>query len=451
MIEILKKIAPSESEKEKFIKTAGKLLAGIEKEVKKIDSRISAALLGSASRDTWLRHEKDIDLFLLFPLEYEKNELEKIVTKIGRKILEKPEKRYAEHPYIKGFYEDFEVEVVPCYAVESPSNLKSAVDRTPFHDAFLKEHIKGKENEARLLKQFLTGISCYGAEAKVEGFSGYLCELLIAKYGSFENVLKAAQNWRRREIIHFGNVGDEEEVKEKFPSSLIFIDPVDVNRNVASALSEQKLSKFIFAAGEYLKKPRREFFFPRKRAVNRKALLKKFKQRGTGLLALTFSKPDVVDDILYTQLKKTLNALKGILEGRDFCVVGIDCSVSNRIFVFIELESLEIPAARLHLGPEVNTLHERKFLEKYESYKDKLTEPFIIGSRWAIFLKRENDAKKFLQEFLSRRNLEERGIPSHVAKSLKKGFSIKINEGAFLEEFLPALQEYFDPRFAWER
>lgn len=450
MIEILNKIAPSEKEKEKFNKTAGKLLAEVEREVKKIDSRISAALLGSASRNTWLRYEKDMDIFVLFPLEYEKAQLEKVVTKMGRKILKKPEKRYAEHPYVKGFYGDFEVEIVPCYAVESPSQLKSAVDRTPFHDAFVKEHIKGKENEVRLLKQFLSGISCYGAEAKVEGFSGYLCELLVAKYGSFEEVLKATQNWRRREIIHFGNASDEE-LREKFPSPLIFIDPVDANRNVASALSEQNFSKFIFAAKEYLKKPRREFFFPGKRAVNRKALLKRFKQRGTGLLALTFSKPDVVDDILYTQLKKTLNALKGILEGRDFCVVGIDCSVSNRICIFIELESLEIPAARLHLGPEVNTLHERKFLEKYESYRDKLTEPFIISSRWAIFLKRENDAKKFLQDFLSQRKLEEKGIPSHIAQSLEKDFSIKTNEGAFLEEFLPALQEYFDPRFAWER
>lgn len=451
MIEILKKIAPSEKEKEKFNKTAGKLLAEVEREVKKIDSRISAALLGSASRNTWLRYEKDMDVFVLFPLEYEKNELEKVVTKMGRKILKNPEKRYAEHPYVKGFYEDFEVEIVPCYAVGSPSQLKSAVDRTPFHDAFVKEHIKGKENEVRLLKQFLSGISCYGAEAKVEGFSGYLCELLIAKYGSFENVLKAAQNWRRREIIQFGSIAAEEELREKFPSPLIFIDPVDANRNVASALSEQKFSKFIFAAKTYLRKPRRAFFFPRKRAVDRKTLLKKFKQRGTGLLTITFSKPNVVDDILYTQLKKTLNALKGILEGRDFRVVGIDYSVSNRIFVFIELESIEIPAARLHLGPEVNTLHEKKFLEKYENYSGKLTEPFIIGSRWAIFLKRKNDAKKFLEEFLSQRNLEEKGIPSHIAQSLKKSFSIKINEGAFLKEFLPALQEYFDPRFGWER
>ncbi len=450
MIEVLRKIAPTKNEKEKFNKTAEKLLADVEREVKKIDGRMTATLLGSASRNTWLRYEKDMDVFVLFPLEYEKNELEKIVTQIGRKILKKPERRYAEHPYIKGFYEDFEVEIVPCYAVESPSNLKSAVDRTPFHDVFIKEHIKGKENEVRLLKQFLSGISCYGAEAKVEGFSGYLCELLVARYGSFENVLEAAQNWKRREIIHFGNVSDEE-LRDKFPSPLIFIDPVDATRNVASALSEQKFNKFIFAAKEYLKKPRKEFFFPRKRAVNRKPLLKKFKQRGTALLALTFSKPNIVDDILYTQLRKTLNALKSILEGRDFSVVGIDYSVSKRICVFIELESLGIPSARLHLGPEVNTWHEKKFLDKYENYSGKLTQPFILGSRWAIFLKRKNNAKELLEEFLSQRNLEEKGIPSHIARSLEKGFSIKVNEGTFLKEFLPALQEYLDPRFAWER
>ncbi|MFH1774753.1 MAG: nucleotidyltransferase domain-containing protein, partial [Methanobacteriota archaeon] len=163
MIQILRKIAPSEKEKKKFSKTAEKLLAEVEEEVKKIDDRAIVALLGSASRDTWLRYEKDMDVFVLFPLEYEKAQLEKIVMQIGSKILEKSEKRYAEHPYVKGFYEDFEVEIVPCYAVESASKLKSAVDRTPFHDAFVKEHIKGKENEVRLLKQFLSGISCYGA------------------------------------------------------------------------------------------------------------------------------------------------------------------------------------------------------------------------------------------------------------------------------------------------
>ena len=184
-------VEPTEDEKARLLEAADSAISEIKKETDKIDGRIKPALLGSASRDTWLREEKDLDIFLIFPLEYEKKQLEEIVTGIGNKVLKDVTKRYAEHPYVRGKYEDFDIEIVPCYGVDSPQNLKSAVDRTPFHAAFVGEHVRGKENEVRLLKQFLKGIGCYGAEARVEGFSGYLCELLVIKYGSFEEVLKA--------------------------------------------------------------------------------------------------------------------------------------------------------------------------------------------------------------------------------------------------------------------
>jgi len=321
------------------------------------------------------------------------------------------------------------------------------VDRTPFHDEFVRANLKAKD-EVRLLKQFLTGIGCYGAEAKIEGISGYLCELLVIKYGSFQGVLEAAKNWRVGEVVQINELAIE---KEKFRSPLIFIDPVDRNRNVASAMSEEKFSTFIFAAKEFLKRPREEFFFPKPRAVDRGKLIEKFRQRGTDVISIIFARPDVVDDILYTQLRKALNALKNLLERADFSVVGAGFSASKRLCIFIELESILIPAARLHLGPIANSPHEERFLEKYEDYKEKLTEPFIKGNRWCIFLKRKyTDAKAFLEEFLSNANLEEKGIPKYIAESFEKGVSIKVNEAVFVDEFLPDFQNYFDPRFPWE-
>lgn len=439
-------IAPTKEEKSRLLNVTKDVLAEIEKETGEIDSRIRPALFGSASRDTWLSDEKDVDIFLMFPLEYEKERMEEIVTGIGMKILKNVTRRYAEHPYVRGEYKDFEIEIVPCYAVDSPKNMQSAVDRTPFHDAFIKKHIKGKEDEVRLLKQFLKGIGCYGAEARVEGFSGYLCELLVINYGSFEGVLKAAGDWQRGHIIW---IGDTREVK-KFPEPIVFIDPVDKNRNVASALSSTKLSGFIFAAGRYLEDPRDEFFFPKKREVNRAEIIRKFESRGTSAIAIIFDTPDLVDDILHPQLKRAVGAIKKLLLRSDFQVSGIDFFVGGRTCILIELESIEIPEMRLHMGPEVNTPHEQRFLSKYKEFEGKLTEPFITGGRWAIFLKRKHkNAKVLLSDFLSQAHIEKKGMPKYVAKAIEGGYAIKEGKNAIPAEFAEDLLEYFDPRFSW--
>ncbi len=443
-------VEPSVDEKSRLKEVADIVISEIKEETDAIDDRIRPMLLGSASRDTWLREEKDLDIFLAFPLEYEKKRMEEIVTGIGKKILKDVTKRYAEHPYVRGKFEEFDIEIVPCFGIDSPSNLKSAVDRTPFHDAFIHEHVAGKENDVRLLKQFLKGIGCYGAEARVEGFSGYLCELLVVKYGSFEGVLKAAWGWEPGHVVWIGETPDGEDLK-KFPEPLIFIDPVDKNRNVASALSKTKLSEFIFAAGIYLEEPSNEFFFPKKRTASRKDILTIFENRKTDAVAIVFDTPDLIDDILYPQLRRAANTIKKQLERADFKVFGIDFFVRDRTCIFIEFEGIEIPQMRLHTGPVVNTEHGPRFLSKYEEFEGKLSEPFITGDRWAIFLKRGcTNAKVFLSDFLSQSDLLKNGIPKYIAQSISGGYEIKEGSDAILEEFTGGLLDYFDPKFNWE-
>ena len=443
-------VEPTEDEKSRLKEVADSAISEIKKETDKIDGRIKPALLGSASRDTWLREEKDLDIFLVFPLEYEKKGMEEIVTNIGKKILKDVTKRYAEHPYVRGEYRGFDIEIVPCFGVDSPKKLKSAVDRTPFHDAFIRENIKGKENDVRLLKQFLKGIGGYGAESKVEGFSGYLCELLVIKYGSFEKVLKSAREWEHGPAIWIGEKPDAEEIK-KFPEPLIFIDPVDENRNVASALSPTKLGEFIFGCGKYLEDPRDEFFFPLKRKASRKEVIQKFEKRQTDAIAVVFDTPDLIDDILYPQLRRATGTIKKQLLGLEFPVLGIDFFIKEKTCIFIELGSARIPKMRLHLGPRVNTPHESRFLSKYKEFDGKLTEPFITGDRWAIFLKRKyTSALTFLTDFLSQHDLEKNGIPKYIARGIGEGYEIKEGKDAIMDDFLDDLLEYFDPKFPWK-
>ena len=456
---ILERIKPSKDEKKRMLDVSKKILSLIEDEARRIDKRIYVSIFGSASRDTWLKDEKDLDIFMMFPVVYNNADMEKIVTKIGQKLLKDPKKKFAEHPYVRGYLNDFLIEIVPCYSIDSPEELKSSVDRTPFHDTFVRKHITDKEDDVRLLKQFLRGVGCYGAEAKVEGFSGYLCELLVIKFGSFEKVLENAAGWKRGVIISFNDIKNingtarQRDLLKKFSSPLILIDPVDKNRNVASALSLQNFSVFSYAAREYLKNPKNEFFFPKKREVKKSDVLNKFKKRGTNLISIITKRPDgVVDDTLYPQLKKAVSLLERRLIERDFIPFKSGFFVRERIMIILELQDVALPNTRLHRGPEVNSRHEPRFLEKYKNSGHAHTRPFIKDNRWYVFLERKDtNAKTFLEEFLSQYNLQRRGIPKHVAHSIEEGFSIETDKGVFIDEFLPDLQEFFDPIYRWER
>ncbi|MBU2559387.1 hypothetical protein KKA03_00655, partial [archaeon] len=301
-----------------------------------------------------------------------------------------------------------------------------------------------------LLKQFLKGIGCYGAEARVEGFSGYLCELLVIKYDSFKGVLESAREWGYGNVIWVDGATKEENIK-KFPEPLVFIDPVDENRNVASALSLTKLSEFIFASLKFLQEPKDEFFFPKKRTVSRKDIIKIFENRKTNAIAIVFDTPDLIDDIVYPQLRRASGAIKKQLERADFKIFGIDFFIKEKTCIFIEFESIEIPKMRLHMGPKVNTEHEPRFLSKYQDFEGKLCEPFITGDRWAIFLKRiYESASAFLDDFLSQPNLEKNGIPKYIAQSIALGYEIKEGEDVIMYDFLDGLLGYFDPKFPWE-
>ena len=118
--QVLSRIVPTPEEEAKLREVEKELVAKIDAEASRHDRRLYARLLGSASRGTWLRHQKDLDIFVFFPEEYSKEEMERIITSIGERVLKSVEKRYAEHPYVRGEFRGYEVEIVPCYAIAKP-------------------------------------------------------------------------------------------------------------------------------------------------------------------------------------------------------------------------------------------------------------------------------------------------------------------------------------------
>lgn len=378
---------------------------------------------GSTSRGTCMSGDKDIDLFVLFPEDTERKELEQKGLTVGKKAFGNFEGEYrveyAEHPYTKGEIEGHEVEIVPCYDT-SPEDIKSAVDRTPHHSRWASDNLNEEQRkDAVILKKFLSAGGLYGSSLKVQAFSGYLCEILISHYGSFRKLAEAAENWGENEVIDPENHherGLPEELEQKFSDEkFVTIDPVDPERNVASVVSSENYAKVIDRFWRFNKDPSMKFFQEEERDVS-EFMVKQEIDRRADFLVMEFERPESVEDVIYPQMRKTLRRIETALEKEDFRLYESGFHVGDeKTRVFLELEA-SLPEIRKQKGPKVfhGVEHLEQFTEKYGN-------TFIRGERILAKVDRKfTEAKAFLNDFLSGNvsELEEKGVPEHVAEKL---------------------------------
>ena len=441
---VLKKIVPDKNDRLKLKTTIEELKTIVQKHIQKIDFPIIIELVGSTAKDTYLINNLDIDLFLCFPTSTSREELEKIGLSIGRTVLTKREECFAEHPYLRGEFNGYKTEIVPCYKIESASQKLSAVDRTPFHTQYIQDHLlESQKNEVRLFKQFLKGIGCYGAEAEIEGFSGYLCEILILKYNSFQNLLLQAQKWTYGKKLLLSS-----EKSPDFDTPLIFIDPVDSSRNVSSALSKEKFDFFIKACMEYIKKPQITFFFPNK--IKSWTLDKIRKEiKGKEFIGLEIKKPDIIAENLYPQVRKAVRSIVDLCMQYDFPIVDSFFHITdNLVYIVFHPEKIEISETMIHVGPPVNLkANADDFIEKWRDSPRTIKEPFEKNNRLYVEIKREYvEIKKLLKEQIRTLNLGK-----HIGHVVQEAFTI-LERDDLLEEHLCMLwTEYLDRKMPWER
>ena len=391
---------------------------------------------GSVAKDTWLSGNPDIDIFMRLPTSIPRKNLGDIGLRIAKKAAVNAEQveRFAEHPYLEIFTDGYRVDIVPCYDTK-PGEWQSATDRTPYHTDYIKTHLnKELHDEVRLLKRFMQGIGVYGAEIKIGGFSGYLCELLVMNYGSFTKTIEAFATYSRRVVIDIEGVYTERqnELSLLFPEQLVIVDPVDKGRNVASAVQPQKLYTFIAASREFLKDPQEKFFFaPESHALPPNILKRKLAERSSTLVFLVTGELVAVPDVLWGQLFRTRRSLRKLLETHDFKALK-DSVWSNEktlsTFIF-ELEQNALPTTKKHLGPPLERAAEcEKFLSKYTGEKGVISGPYIEDGRWVVEIPRKipNAVVLFGEKLLG--GGKNAGVADLVAKAMQKNLQILIND-----------------------
>jgi tRNA nucleotidyltransferase (CCA-adding enzyme) len=442
------RVDASPERKMEIRQAARALVEAVQEEARRQGLEVDVQLVGSVAKDTYLAHKVDIDCFALFPPDTPRRALEEQGLALGMAVLERTERRFAEHPYLAGTWEGLEAEVVPAYKVHDPAQRMSAVDRTPFHTAYVLRRLAGgQRREVRLLKQFLLGVGAYGAEAKVQGFSGYLAELLVLKYGSFRGVLRAGADWRVGQLLAL----EPFEGVPRFDEPLVVIDPVDAGRNVASAVSLENLLLFQEAARAYLQEPRLGFFFPRPvQPLPRERLAELLHRRGHAVLAFRLERPDVLDDSLHAQLRKCAAALAQALERGGWAVHGAHTFAdARRAHVLLELQSLAINEREVHAGPPADAgEHAERFRAKWTGNERALSAVYEEQGRLMVTRRREftNAA-----EFLRAKALELDLGRDLTAAGQGKGFEVLEQDAALRELDARELTRFVQRARPWER
>jgi tRNA nucleotidyltransferase (CCA-adding enzyme) len=439
----LKKILPTDEEEARLREVVRELKQRLSERIAVGGLDAKPILVGSVAKGTHL-HEPEIDMFVAFPPDVPRDVLEKEGLALGD-LLERPVRMYAEHPYTRGWYKGFEVEIVPCYRIADASQRLSAVDRTPLHVDYVLGHLQEDQgSEVRLLKAWTGGIGVYGAEAKIRGFSGYLCELLVLKHGTFRGVLQAAMSWRPGTKIEFETVATR-----PFPEPLIVVDPVDGNRNVASAVSAEQLATFVHPAREYLAKPSERFFFPRPlKALAISRLKTLVARRGTHLVVVSIPAPKITEDVSYPQVRKAHRGILDLLHRHGFTVSNSWSGIEGpEVLFLLDFEVFRLPKVELHDGPPVWVKNAEDFLRKWRKSARRVAGPYIRGDRWIVEIWRGAvDAAALL-----RKDFRTLSLGRDLDKTAKRGLRIRVDAAAVRKSYAAALTAFFDRRFPWER
>ena len=444
---VLRVITPSQKDKKELEEIIQDLKEKVKTEIAKRKLPASIEIVGSMAKDTFLKNNLDIDLFIVFPTDISKDDIANNSLSIGRKLLKNTEECYAEHPYIRGYFKDQKVEIVPCYKIEKASQKLSAVDRTPLHTKYVVKHLhESQKQEVRLFKQFLSGIGCYGAEAEIEGFSGYLCEILIIKYESFKKLIQHAKNWKFGERLA---LSDEEH--PSFDTPLTFIDPVDSDRNVASALTEEKFDLFAKACKEYLKKPSITFFFPNEiKPWPLEKIKKEIGKQSNLYLGVKIAKPDIIAENLYPQIRKAARSIWDVCERYDFTIYDVTFHIDNledNVILVVNTKNEPLSKTFIHMGPPVKLKKNvKEFIHKWKNDPRVVKGPYEEEDRSYVEIDREyTEIKDFLIDQV--KNLS---LGKHLDKKKKRYEIVELND--LLKEELRAFWTvYLDGKMSWER
>ena len=395
--EVLQRIKPTADEEKALYEKISVFLS----EVNRTAGDAHAMLGGSGAKGTWLKGQHDADIFVLFPYEqYKENsaQLADILEKRLKKMNKRFERLHGSRDYFRFKERNFMFEVVPILKINNARDAVNITDVSPLHAAWVNKNSKDKiRDDIRIVKAFCKAQRCYGAESYIRGFSGYVLEILIIYYGSFEKLLKAAVKWEEKQVIDAGKLYKKGVVwmemnEAKLHSPLIVVDPVDKSRNAAAALSKEKWLLFKKKAAAFLKKPNSSFF--EKKEVT-------FDKLKGNVVWIEVEGNEGKEDKIGAQLLLAFEFLKNKL--KDFCITNSGWEWNEHAVFWFVVKKKEKERLELRKGPPLDLEKHVAIFKK--KHKNVVVKDGMIFAKLAVKDYKLND---FVRQVLKEEYFKEK-------------------------------------------
>ncbi len=375
--DILKEVL-SEIKPEKDIPEVHLFLNKLNSSLKKNRLKAKAVFGGSFAKDTWLKGDLDVDIFIKFNLKYKEDDLSALL----RKAL----KRFA-YELIHGSRDYFWIrnkikyELIPVLDIKKPRDAKNVTDFSPLHTAWVNKNGKSLKDDVRLAKKFMKAQGVYGAESYIKGFSGHVVDILVIYYKGFINLLKAALKWKEKQVIDYYKAHKNQALLRlnlsKTQGPLIVVDPVQPGRNAAAALSCEKFELFVKSAKSFLRAPSKKFFWEKE--------IKPEELKGNVIILKATAK-EGKEDVVGAKLLKSFEFVKNRLEEFKVLKSGWLWDKKNDAVFWYQLKEKALPETLARQGPPL------RLKEAVERFKQQHKKTFVKGNRIFAKVKREHTA-----------------------------------------------------------
>ena len=388
-------------------------------------------------KQTQLKNDFDIDLFVGLNYEFYKpkysglsrNKLKKeskkdflklckewIIKSLTLKEFHNPQLLYAEHPYVTVDYfaahQKVKVDIVLFFDLDleiiNDYGPVTAVDRSPWHSLFIKNELtEEQKDDVRVLKQFFKANHSYGDKSPVGkvGFIGYSAELLICHYGSLQNLFSNFNLLKDNPIdFHNRTINDLGKIHHFKNDYLIITDPIDKNRNVASAISEKAYNYCNQRIKDFLKHPGKQFFSIEEiPEINISTIEKSFVDN-IFIVELKNENTDVHYTINRDKLysigdRIKINGEKEISHAERFGIIEFEVyfeTESDEYCIAIYCENPEIKETYIRRGPpSKDRAHSNKFIQKNPNFFEE--DDYL----WVKTVRKYSRFEEFLENFVN--------------------------------------------------
>ncbi|MFQ5621534.1 MAG: hypothetical protein ACE5FT_06865, partial [Candidatus Nanoarchaeia archaeon] len=334
---------------------------------------------GSFAKDTHLKGDHDVDVFVKFSLRYKSKDISEMLADAFKTL--KMERVHGSRDYFQLKKGTLLYEIVPVLDISQNKQAQNTTDFSPWHVDWVERNGKNLKGDIRLAKKFCKAAKVYGAESFIRGFSGHVIDILVIHYGGFIPFLEAALTWKPKVIIDFADHYQGQVLrmmdKSKTEGPLIVVDPVQHRRNASSSLGKEKFFAFKRAAQNFLAAPSLDDFEERPLDVKRVRM-----KKGT-VIILEIDSKKARRDVAGSKLLQLFDYVGRHIEEFDLKEKGWEWTEGQVATMWWSCQKKQLPLMTIKEGPPENALHHK------DAFLDKYPKAFVKNHRFYARIRRD--------------------------------------------------------------